>query len=140
MSVKKTLKQFIKDAKTVHGDTYRYAFSVYVTSTTPLLVTCPLHGNFSITPSNHVSSSRGCKKCSRINRGNYIRAYTKNKKLGNADGMFYEVKFTHKIEGFSFLKIGITSRSIKSGGFCFTISNASIPSEAAIVLQSISSR
>jgi len=57
-------EKFIERAKEVHGDKYAYDNSRYVNSHTKLLVTCHKHGDFPVTPINHVSCKSGCPKCS----------------------------------------------------------------------------
>ena len=54
---------FIEKAKEKHGCKYRYSKSNYVDSHTKLVVTCPKHGDFMITPNNHLRG-KGCPKCS----------------------------------------------------------------------------
>lgn len=49
-------------AKEKHGDKYSYAKSIYKTMDTNMLVTCPIHGDFYITP-RKLLSGRGCKEC-----------------------------------------------------------------------------
>lgn len=60
--VKKTTSQFIEEARNVHGDKYDYSKSVYVNKDTKLTIICPEHGEFSMTPRNHLKSE-GCPKC-----------------------------------------------------------------------------
>lgn len=58
----KTLS-FINKAKSIHGDTYSYDKSIYIGSNIKLTITCPQHGNFEQTPSNHYKYH--CSKCSK---------------------------------------------------------------------------
>jgi len=60
-ALRKTLEQFIQDSREIHGDTYGYAKVVYIDSTTPVIITCPTHGDFEQTPGGHLCG--GCKKC-----------------------------------------------------------------------------
>ena len=63
MPKKKTTEEFIADAHKVHGDKYRYDKVVYVNDRTKVIVTCPVHGDFPITPDAHiVITSESCKK------------------------------------------------------------------------------
>ena len=57
----KTLN-FIKKAKEIHSDKYKYDKTVFVRSDKKLCITCPVHGDFMMTPYNHLHG-RGCKKC-----------------------------------------------------------------------------
>lgn len=61
----KTTDQFIKEAKKIHGDKYEYSRSNYINSKTKVIVTCPKHGDFLITPSIHLQG-QGCPDCKRF--------------------------------------------------------------------------
>lgn len=61
MRVKDTESFKIK-ASLVHNNFYNYDKSIYVTSKEKIIVTCPVHDDFEITPNIHLSGS-GCKKC-----------------------------------------------------------------------------
>ena len=58
---RKTPEQFVKDAKDIHGDKYDYSKVVYVNSTTPIIIICPIHGEFEQIPGGHLCG--GCKQC-----------------------------------------------------------------------------
>lgn len=58
-----TLTDFINKAKGVHDNKYDYSNVVYVNSQTHVVITCPLHGNFSQRPYSHVAGF-GCARCS----------------------------------------------------------------------------
>ena len=62
MSKKKTTKQFIEEARLVHGDRYDYSKSEYVNATTKIIIVCPIHGEFSQRPCDHLNG-HGCKHC-----------------------------------------------------------------------------
>lgn len=53
---------FIKRAKEVHGDSYRYENTQYVNTIHPVIITCTVHGDFIQIPRHHISGS-GCPKC-----------------------------------------------------------------------------
>lgn len=58
----KTTEQFINEANVVHGGKYDYAQTVYKNNRTNVKVICPLHGEFSVKPDNHLAGN-GCPKC-----------------------------------------------------------------------------
>lgn len=58
-----TLEEFVSKAKGVHGDKYDYSKAVYVNSQTHVIITCPVHGDFSQRPYSHVAGF-GCARCS----------------------------------------------------------------------------
>ena len=60
---KKTLEEFIAEARKVHGDKYDYSRVVYIDSRTPVQIVCHKHGVFLKAPSDHLNG-QGCKKCS----------------------------------------------------------------------------
>lgn len=78
---KLTLNEFILKSKSVHGDKYQYNNTNYINTITPVIITCPIHGDFSVRPSDHIHKKCGCKKCSggrtRYNR-NFYRKSEKN--------------------------------------------------------------
>ncbi len=61
-SLRLTNEEFIKKAKSVHGDKYDYSKSEYVNTATKLCIICPEHGEFWQVPNNHLLGS-GCPKC-----------------------------------------------------------------------------
>lgn len=61
---RKTIDQFIQDAKEVHGHRYDYSRVNYVNSHTNVSIICKIHGEFEQQPSNHLMG-KNCSKCSR---------------------------------------------------------------------------
>lgn len=47
-------EDFIEKAKNIHNDKYDYFKTEYVNNTTKVIITCPIHGDFEQTPSNHL--------------------------------------------------------------------------------------
>ena len=68
---KLTNEDYIKKAKEIHGDKYDYSKTVYVSSREPIIVICPIHGEFEQMPRPHLSGS-GCPKC-----GNKLKSQQK---------------------------------------------------------------
>jgi len=64
----KAATEFETKAKLVHGDTYLYNTTVYKSVRTPILVTCKIHGEFSITPTQHLTDKSGCPECNTYNK------------------------------------------------------------------------
>jgi len=69
MAPKLTLSQFIQKANQVHNSNYSYEKTTYQKSNIKTTVTCNVHGNFSLTPNNHLSG-KGCPECALIKRAN----------------------------------------------------------------------
>ena len=61
---------FINISKKVHGDKYDYSKVEYIKSLIPVIITCPIHGEFPQTPKDHFRG-HGCPKC------NFSRKYSK---------------------------------------------------------------
>lgn len=57
-----TTKDFIKKSISVHGDTYSYRKTVYVSAMKKVEIVCSKHGSFFQKPSDHLSKC-GCPKC-----------------------------------------------------------------------------
>lgn len=61
---RKTLAEFVRQANEVHENKYTYGNFIYVDKSTDGLITCPKHGDFPQTPSNHLHGGRhGCPMC-----------------------------------------------------------------------------
>ncbi|KZY37730.1 MULTISPECIES: hypothetical protein [unclassified Oleiphilus] len=74
---------FINKARSVHGEKYEYEESDYIKSAIKLTVTCPEHGNFSITPNNHLRG-KGCAECGK-GKSRLARLKTVDKFLSKAN-------------------------------------------------------
>lgn len=60
----RTTEWFVEKARTIHGNRYDYSKSVYEKNNKKLCVTCPEHGDFWVTPNQHLDKRvRGCPKC-----------------------------------------------------------------------------
>jgi len=55
------VSEFLRRAQEVHGDTYEYLSGLNGMHK-PVLIKCPLHGEFKQTPANHLNGA-GCPKC-----------------------------------------------------------------------------
>lgn len=62
--VKATLEHFLIKARQKHGLKYDYSKTEYLGNTSPVIVICPEHGEFSQMPSVHYRG--GCPKCGRV--------------------------------------------------------------------------
>lgn len=61
-SSRKPLEQFLQDAKRVHGNKYDYSKVELVNYQTKVIIICPVHGEFTQSPTMHLQGS-GCPKC-----------------------------------------------------------------------------
>lgn len=58
-----TKSEFIKKARLIHGNYYSYDKTVYIKSISKVIITCPIHGDFSQRPNDHLSGRNGCPHC-----------------------------------------------------------------------------
>ena len=58
----KTIKDFVEDARKIHGDKYDYNKAQYVGVFQPITIVCPKHGEFNQIPNAHLNGN-GCPKC-----------------------------------------------------------------------------
>lgn len=116
---KLTQEEFIKKAIAVHGNRYDYSKVVYEGRKKHIVVTCPVHGDFMVTPESHLSGSQ-CPYCqgkvvtteSFIKKaievhGNkydyskvqYVNAHTKVCIICPKHGEFWQIPYSH-LKGF----------------------------------------
>lgn len=62
-STSEKMINFINKANLIHKNKYSYENVIYVNAKSKVIVSCPIHKNFEITPDNHLRK-RGCAKCS----------------------------------------------------------------------------
>ena len=61
-NAKRTIESFISDATIVHQSKYSYDKSIYNGIHTPLIINCPIHGEFWQRPNDHLRG-QGCPHC-----------------------------------------------------------------------------
>src|SRR3989304_5173272 len=59
---RKTVEQFLSNAKKIHGERYDYSDVIYTNNTTKVIIKCTEHGKFEQLPGDHLNG-RGCRKC-----------------------------------------------------------------------------
>ena len=64
---------FIIKAREVHGNVYNYDKVEYIKAITKVIIVCPIHGDFSQRPNDHISGGNGCPKCKSVKNGNLKR-------------------------------------------------------------------
>lgn len=60
---RKTVEQFVQEARAVHGDKYDYSKVEYTGTDNKVTIICPKHGEFLQTPYQHVILQNGCPRC-----------------------------------------------------------------------------
>ena len=58
-------EEFIKKAISIHGNTYSYEKTKYVSNKEKIIIVCNKHGEFITTPSSHTNQKTGCPKCTK---------------------------------------------------------------------------
>lgn len=58
-----TLEEFIKKSSEAHNNKYDYSNTNYVNLSTRATVNCPIHGEFSVLPKDHIKGLNGCPLC-----------------------------------------------------------------------------
>lgn len=74
--------QFIKRSTDAHNGFYSYEKSIFINSSTKIIITCPIHGDFSSLPYNHYGKKCGCPLCS-YKKLSIDRLYTKEELIAN---------------------------------------------------------
>jgi len=99
-----TLEAFIEKAVQKYGYTYVYNKTTYINSDTKTTITCKIHGDFSISPHNFLSSKVGCALCAREQNSIATRLSR------GGEGILYYVKLDK--DGTTYYKIGVTANSV----------------------------
>lgn len=117
-----TTPEFIKMASQKHQHKYSYDETVYISSRHNIIVTCPVHGNFSIKANNHLNGA-GCAKCAKnckvttedfIRRANEVHGDTYDYSISIYKSMKTKLDIICKHHGI----IQITPDSHLRGGGC----------------------
>lgn len=88
-----TLQTFLTQANEIHKGKYDYSKVEWKNTYTKIIIICPLHGEFTQIPQNHIRLKCGCRKCgreitkSKINKYNtiYFLKHAKNIHGGRYD-------------------------------------------------------
>lgn len=107
-------KEFITKAVTKFDAAFDYSKVHYINQHTLVIITCSLHGDFETAPYKHLQSPvGGCPACLDEKSGfDYCQNYAASR-IGQEIGVFYKILFTHKETGIKFIKVGITTNTIK---------------------------
>lgn len=95
---KKTLKEFINEARKIHGDKYDYSHVEYKGALKRICIVCPEHGVFWKVAYDHLKGS-GCPTCFRLSRRSSTDAFIAKCKEKYGDLYDYsKVKYVHNKE------------------------------------------
>ena len=56
-------EDYFAKVREIHGDRYDYGQSVFVRMNAPIMVRCPMHGEFRISANHHYYRKQGCGQC-----------------------------------------------------------------------------
>ena len=59
------VEEFVNNARSIHGQKYNYSKVVYRNNKHPIIIICPIHGDFEQIPSSHLSG-KGCIVCAGV--------------------------------------------------------------------------
>lgn len=91
--------EFIEQAKAVHGSKYKYDKVVYKNQHTPVVITCPIHGDFLQNPVGHLAG-HGCQKCASSKLETAVSVFLEN------HGIEFEAQKTFEwLKSKSYLKL-----------------------------------
>lgn len=105
-----TQESFVNRSLKIHNGKFNYDKVIFETTSSKVIITCPIHGDFLQTPNNHLNG-HGCFKC--IDRVSNTVGFTKIgfiKKYKTQQTTLYVVALKNKTE--NFIKIGITGQKL----------------------------
>lgn len=79
-----TLETFLKQAEDIHQDKYDYSKVEWKNTYTKITIICPVHGEFTQIPQNHIRLKCGCRKCGRIITKSKLSKYNTSYFVENA--------------------------------------------------------
>jgi hypothetical protein len=79
-----TLETFLVQAKEIHHDKYDYTQVEWKNTYTKITIICPIHGEFSQIPQNHIRLKCGCRKCGREITKSKLNKYNTEYFIANA--------------------------------------------------------
>ena len=80
---KLTTEEFVKKAKKIHGNKYDYHLIDYKNVHTKIKIICPEHGEYMVTPANHIFRKAGCSECNNFYKSNKKDFIKKSNKIYN---------------------------------------------------------
>lgn len=63
MGMYKQKEDFLEMAEQRYGHSFIYDKVNFINMSTPVTITCPIHGDFQVTPTNHINSGCACHQC-----------------------------------------------------------------------------
>lgn len=88
-----TTKEFITQAKLVHGNKYDYSKTIYKGAKTKICIICPVHGEFWQEASSHIVQKSKCSKCVGNKTSNTEEFINKSNKIHNNKYNYFRVQY-----------------------------------------------
>lgn len=79
-----TLETFLKQAEAIHLGKYDYSKVEWTNTYTKITIICPIHGDFTQIPQNHIRLKCGCRKCGRETTKSKLSKYNTEYFIENA--------------------------------------------------------
>lgn len=99
MGRKPSIETIIEEFKLIHGDKYDYSQTIYINSTTPVKIICPVHGEFFQIPSIHLNKKNihECPQCGKVRnqRDNQKRKEIAASTFIERASLIYENKYSY---------------------------------------------
>ena len=95
MKNKLNTETFIERAREIHGDLYDYSKVEYINYQTKVCIICPIHGEFWMTPNNHLHKTNP-RKCPNCQHRSF--AYTRDEFIEKAKGVHGDKYDYSKVE------------------------------------------
>jgi hypothetical protein len=88
---------FVLAANRIHKNRYDYPKLTYIKSIIKVNIRCPLHGDFLMTPHNHLHGKQGCPTCGRNKTNDCIeqRRLTAKNEFKNKASKIYNKKYNY---------------------------------------------
>lgn len=91
---KKTVEQFVEQARIIHGNKYDYSKVRYVDGRTKACIICPEHGEFWQSPYSHLKGHQ-CPACSKVQRITQELFLNRSTEIHHGKYDYSKVKFEH---------------------------------------------
>lgn len=90
---------FIEQASKLHFNKYDYSLVEYKNSASPIIITCPKHGNFNQLPTVHLDQRCGCPRCTSLRGEMEVQEYLQTLNLRfNQQQMFNECRDKRRLK------------------------------------------
>jgi hypothetical protein len=86
-----TRAEFLHKASIVHDLKYSYDKTVYKNIKSKVVITCPIHGDFMITPDKHINSGQGCPECAKERAGSNTEDFIGKARVIHGDRYDYSL-------------------------------------------------